>query len=230
MLKGILMDFNGVIIDDEPIQMKAYQDILAKDGIALTDSDYFESLGMDDKRFVEAAFRRAGQVPDANKVLEVTQAKSERWREVVADGVPVFNGIENFIKKMANEFTLGIVSMSQREDIDHILDLTGLKDCFSVIVSAADVSACKPDPECYRTGFGLLDSYRTGMKHLPMTHSECLVIEDSPPGVVAAKGADLRVLGVANTVSAGEMRAAGADWIALDLNDWMAESIRRVFD
>jgi beta-phosphoglucomutase-like phosphatase (HAD superfamily) len=62
-----------------------------------------------------------------------------------------------------------------------------------------------------------------------MTHSECLVIEDSPPGVVAAKNADLQVLGVANTVPADEMRAAGADAIAHDLNDWMPDTIRLVF-
>jgi HAD superfamily hydrolase (TIGR01509 family) len=230
MIKAILMDFNGVIIDDEPIQMRAYQEILAGEGIALTESDYYECLGMDDIRFVEAAYKRAGVAPAPNKVLEITQAKSEKWREIVSDGVPLFDGIENFIRKMANEFTLGIVSMSHRNEVDHILDLTRLADCFSVIVSATDVSNCKPDPECYRLGFGLIDAYRTERTHLPITHRECLVIEDSPPGVVAAKNTDLPVLGVANTVSADEMRAAGADAIAQDLNDWMPETIRLVFD
>ena len=229
MIKAILMDFNGVIINDEPIQMKAYQEILSHEGIALTESDYYESLGMDDIRFVETAYKRAGIEPAPNKVLEVAQAKTEIWREVVANGVPLFDGLENFVRKMANEFVLGIVSMSHRDEVDHILQLTGLADCFKVIVSAADVSNCKPDPECYRLGFGLIDAYRTDRKHLPMTHGECLVIEDSPPGVVSAKNADLPVLGVANTVSADEMRAAGADAIAHDLNDWFPDAIRRVF-
>ena len=62
-----------------------------------------------------------------------------------------------------------------------------------------------------------------------MTHGECLVIEDSPPGVVGARSADLPVLGVTNTVSAAELRAAGAGAIATDLRDWMPDSIRRVF-
>ncbi len=62
-----------------------------------------------------------------------------------------------------------------------------------------------------------------------MTHSECLVIEDSPPGVVAGRYADLPVLGVKNTVSAAELRAAGAGWVAKNLDDWMPESVRRAF-
>jgi beta-phosphoglucomutase-like phosphatase (HAD superfamily) len=62
-----------------------------------------------------------------------------------------------------------------------------------------------------------------------MTHSECLVIEDTAPGIMAAKNADLPALGVTNTVDAATLRAAGAGAIAADLRDWMPESIRRVF-
>ncbi|MEJ7847058.1 MAG: HAD family phosphatase [Pyrinomonadaceae bacterium] len=229
MIKAILMDFNGVIIDDEPIQMRAYQEILAKEGIALTDADYFASLGMDDKTFVRAAYDRAGIPPETNKILEITQAKTQKWREIISTGIPLFSGIENFVRKMSEEFTLGIVSMAKREEIMHILETTGLIDCFSIMVSAEDVAISKPDPECYRIGFRLLDSDRTSSGHLPMIHSECVVIEDSPPGVAAGKSAGLPVLGVTNTVSDKELRKAGADWVAKNLDDWMPDSFRRVY-
>src|SRR5687768_165075 len=130
MIKAILMDFNGVIIDDEPIQMRAYQELLEAEGIELSEEDYYGSLGMDDKTFVEAAYKRAGKTPEPNKVLEINLAKSEKWREIVADGVPLFPGIENFIRKMSKELSLGIVSMSRLDDINHILELTNLADCF----------------------------------------------------------------------------------------------------
>lgn len=223
------MDFNGVIIDDEPIQMRAYQEILAKEGIALTDADYYASLGMDDKTFVRAAFDRAGIPPETNKILEITQAKTQKWREIVSNEIPLFPGIENFIRKMSEEFTLGVVSMAKREEINHILEATGLIDCFSIMVSAEDVAISKPDPECYRIGFRLIDSARTSSSHLPMIHSECVVIEDSPPGVAAGKSAGLPVLGVTNTVSDKELRKAGADWVAKNLDDWMPDSFRRVY-
>ena len=119
--------------------------------------------------------------------------------------------------------------MAGRSEIDFVLDKAGLTDCFDVIVSADDVATTKPDPECYRIGFRDLDLARVAKGHLPMTHSECVVVEDSPAGVQAGKAADLPVLGVTNTVDAEKLRAAGATWIARDLNDWWPESFRRAF-
>ena len=229
MIKGILFDFNGVIIDDEPIQMRAYQEILGKEGIALTEEGYFARLGMDDVTFIEDVYREAKKEPEANKVLEITLAKSETWREIIADDLPLFPGVADFIKKMANDFALGIVSMARREEIEYVLDRAGLREFFSVIISAEDVENCKPHPEIFIKGFNALDSYRIRQQHLPMVHGECLVIEDSPPGIMGAKSARLQALGVTNTVSAEELRAAGADAIAKNLDDWMPESVRCVF-
>lgn len=223
------MDFNGVIIDDEPIQMRAYQEILAAEDIALTDEQYYECLGMDDRSFVVAAYERVGRTPETNKVLEITQKKSQKWHDIVSNELPLFENVENFVRKMSNDFALGIVSMSTRPDIEYVLERAGLTECFDVIVSAEDVSNCKPDPECYRIGFRQLDAARTLKGHLPMIHSECVVIEDSPPGVQAGRAADMPVLGVTNTVDAEKLRAAGANWIAKDLNDWFPESFRKAF-
>ena len=230
MIKAILFDFNGVIIDDEPLQMKAYQEILGKEGIVLTEEDYYSCLGMDDKTFVEEAYRRAEKEPETNKVLEVTLAKTEKWREMIADELPIFPGMVDFIKKMANDFALGIVSMARRDEIEYVLEQAGLRECFSVIISAEDVENCKPHSECYIKGFNALDSFRIKQQHLPMVHGECLVIEDSPPGIISAKNARLKALGVTNTVSAEALREAGADAIAKNLDDWMPGSIHGVFD
>lgn len=229
MIKAILFDFNGVIIDDEPIQMKAYQEVFKGEGITLTEEDYFSCLGMDDITFVNAIYKLAGKKPEANKVLEISIAKTNRWRELIAVELPLFEGITDFIKKMAKDFALGVVSMAKREEIEFVLEKAGLRDNFAVIISSEDVENCKPNPECFLKGFNAIDSYRIKQKHLPMVHGECLVIEDSPPGIVAAKSAGLQALGVTNTVSAGELRKAGADAVSKDLGDWMPESARRVF-
>lgn len=229
MIKAILMDFNGVIIDDEPLQMKAYQEILKGEGIDLTEEDYLSCLGMDDTTFVEAIYKRAKKSPKANKVLEITLAKTNRWRELIADELPLFDGVVDFIKKMEKDFALGVVSMAKREEIEFVLEKAGLRESFAVIISAEDVENCKPDPECFLKGFNEIDSYRIKQQHLPMVHGECLVIEDSPPGIVAAKTARLQALGVTNTVSAEELRKAGADAVTNNLDDLMPETARRVF-
>jgi len=229
MIKAILMDFNGVIINDEPLQMKAYQEILKNEGIELTEEDYYQSLGMDDATFVENAYRRAEKKPETNKVLEITQAKTNRWREMIADELPLFAGVENFIRKMEKDFALGVVSMARREEIELVLEKANLADCFSIIVSAEDVTACKPDPQCYTMGFNLIDAVRMRRGSNPMVHGDCLVIEDSPPGITAGKRAGLKTLGVTNTVDAKQLREAGADSVTKNIDDWMPDSVRGVF-
>ena len=219
MIKAILMDFNGVIIDDEPIQHAAYREIFKADGIDVTDEDYYSRLGMDDRTFVASVLEANGKEPSFERVSELTRAKTESWRATVDESVPLFEGIEDFVKRMSTELTLGIVSMARREEIDFVLEKTGMAPCFSTILSADDVTRCKPDPECYRSGFAAIDAYRTAQGHLPMVHEDCVVIEDSPPGVRSGRAADLHVLGVTNTVGADELRAAGAGAIAWNLND-----------
>jgi beta-phosphoglucomutase-like phosphatase (HAD superfamily) len=229
MIKAILLDFNGVIIDDEKVQMRAYQELLQANGVELTEEDYMASLGMDDRTFVAAAYERKGQKADEAKIDEIVAGKFGKWKEIVSKELPLFNGIPDFVEKMSHEFTLGLVSMAARNEIDFVLEQSGMGKHFSTIVSAEDVAKCKPDPECFRIGFSKLDAVRTSQGHLPMTHGECLVIEDTPPGVAAALSADLPALGVTNTVDAKALRQAGAAAVATDLRDWMPESIRRVF-
>ncbi|MDQ3042588.1 MAG: HAD family phosphatase [Acidobacteriota bacterium] len=229
MIKAILMDFNGVIINDEPLQMQAYQEILKDEAIDLSEEDYYSCLGMDDKTFVEAAYRRADKNYTAEKIKEINDAKTARWREIVDKEMPLFDGVENFVKKMEKDFALGIVSMARREEIEYILEKIGLRGSFLSIISAEDVSNCKPNPECYHKGFNLIDAARMTRGSNPIVHGDCLVIEDSPPGIQAGKRAGLKTLGITNTVSARELREAGADAVSKSLDDWMPDAMRRVF-
>ncbi|MCW5959033.1 MAG: HAD family phosphatase [Pyrinomonadaceae bacterium] len=229
MIKAILMDFNGVIINDEPLHMQGYQHALKNEGIDLSEEEYYSCLGMDDVTFTNAAFQRVEKDASDEQIAAVIEAKTAKWIELVEKRIPLFDGIENFIKKMEKDFALGIVSMAQRKEIEFVLEKTGLRDCFMTIVSAEDVVRPKPDPECYLTGFNLIDAERTRRGRNPMVHKDCLAIEDSPPGIVSANLAGLMTLGVTNTVSERRLREAGAYSVAKDLNDWMPESMRQVF-
>ncbi len=229
MIKAILMDFNGVIINDEPLHFKAYQEILKAEDINLTEEEYYSCLGMNDKAFIKSAFERAEKELAEDKTAQIIEVKSARWREFVEKEVPLFPGVENFIKKMEKDFALGIVSMALRDEIEFVLEKTGLRSSFMTIVSAEDITTHKPDPECYLTGFSLIDAERMQRGRNPMVHRDCLVIEDSPQGIIAGKSAGLKTLGVPNTVSAERLREAGADSVTKSLADWMPESARLVF-
>ncbi len=229
MIKAILMDFNGVIINDEPVQMKVYQEILKDEGVDLTEEQYYSCMGMNDRTFVEEAFKLSGKEVEADKIEEIVDNKTAIWRTIVDKEIPLFDGVENFVRKMEKEFALGVVSMARREEIEYILEKTNLSDCFSVIVSAEEISTYKPDPECYLTGFNEVDAVRTRLGGNPIVHSDCVVIEDAPQGIIAGKRAGLKTLGITNTVSAEKLREAGADVVTKNLNDWMPDSFRRVF-
>lgn len=231
MIKAILLDFNGIIINDEPVQMKAYQELLKNEGIDLTEEIYYASMGMDDVTFVENVYKRADKTPDGNKVLEITQAKTQKWRDMIANEIPVFDGVENFLKKMFHDdIALGIVSMAKREEIDFVLENLGLKNYFKAIISADDCENCKPDPEVFYKGFNAVDSARTAEGRNPIVHGECVVIEDSAAGIEGAKKAGMRTLGITNTVSEAVLREAGADAVSKNLDDWMPDTFQLVFD
>jgi len=98
-----------------------------------------------------------------------------------------------------------------------------------VIVTAEDASVCKPAPDCYLTGLTKLNEQRQHERKLPLLASECLAIEDSPPGIQAARAAGMRTLGVTNTVPAEALREAGAEVVTASLADWNADAVKRVY-
>ena len=229
MIKAIFFDFNGVIIDDELLQMKAYEEVLREHGIALTKEWYFSALGMDDVTFVRSMFERSN-TPLTDEVLRQVQIKkTDLHRKMIEDELPLFPGVVTFLKAAAREFSLGLVSMASTDEISYVLERANLRQLFSVFVMAGDVPVCKPAPDCYRSGLEKLNEKRRSDRLLPVLANECLAIEDSPPGIESARGAGMRTLGVLNTVTESELRAAGADVVTPSLADWTTEAVRLVY-
>jgi phosphoglycolate phosphatase/beta-phosphoglucomutase len=230
MIQAILFDFNGVIIDDEPLQMAAYKDALSERGIELTESDYYSALGMDDKTFVRAAFQRGQKMLSDDILQTVLEDKATRHRKLIEDELPLFPGVVTFLKATARHYSLGVVSMATLVEIHYVLERARLRSLFSVIGSAEDVNVCKPAPDCYLIALEKLNEKRLADGLLPMLARECLVIEDSPPGIESGRQAGMRALGVTNTVSEEQLRGAGAEVVTASLADWTVDAVRHVFD
>lgn len=229
MIKAIFFDFNGVIIDDEIIQMKAYQDVLRGHEINLTEELYFGALGMDDRTFVRSMFAKSGK-PLTDVVLEsVLGAKTAKHREMIKDELPLFPGVLTFVKETSRHFSLGLVSMASNNEVGYVFERANLTPLFSVVVTAEDTSVCKPAPDCYAGGLAKLNEQRQRERLLPLLPAECLAIEDSPPGVESARVAGMRTLGVTNTVGEKELRAAGAEVVTRSLADWNSDAVRLVY-
>jgi HAD superfamily hydrolase (TIGR01509 family) len=230
MIQAILFDFNGVIINDERIHLDAYREVLQTHDVPITDEEYFNSLGMDDVAFTRAAFARAGRNVDDETARAIIDREHELHRSLIKDNVPFTAGIITFIKEAARKFQLGIVSMAEREEIEHVLDPPNLLAYFSVMVSAEPSLNHKPAPDCYLRGLELLNQKRRDNRNLPLLGNECLVVEDAPPGIEAARSAGMHTLGVTNTVDESRLRAAGADVVSAGLADWNTDAVHLLFD
>ncbi len=229
MIQAIFFDFNGVIIDDEPIQMAVYKELLREHDVDLTEKDYYGALGMDDRTFVRYAFECSQKTVSDDDLNKLMAAKTVRHRELMEQELPLFPGAATFLKAAARAYSIGLVSMANKDEIGFVLERASLLSLFSIVVTAEDVSACKPSPECYETAFTKLNEKRQADRLLPLLPHECLVIEDSPPGILAGRGAGMRTLGLTNTVSEEQLRAAGADVVSASLADWNVDAVRHVF-
>lgn len=230
MIKAIFFDFNGVILDDERIQLQSYKEVMRGHDIDLTEEMYFSGLGMDDRTFVRAMFAKAGKAVTDSVLREVIEGKTKVHREIIKDELPFFPGVLTFLKATSRHFALGLVSMANRNEVRYVFERARLGPLFSVVVTAEDNSLCKPAPDCYLAGLAKLNEKRQHERLLPLLPTECLAIEDAPAGVESARAAGMRTLAVTNTVSEEALRAAHADVVTHSLADWNVDAVRLVFD
>ncbi|MBI1908782.1 MAG: HAD family phosphatase [Deltaproteobacteria bacterium] len=214
--KAILFDFDGVLVDNEPIHLKMFQKVLAEEGVRLTRQDYYTKyLGMDDKGCFSAVLKAAGRPTSVAYLHLLTRRKTRCYKEFVAKHLKFLPGVKEFIQEASKNSCLGIVSGALREEILLILGLGGLKKYFSVIVSAEDVKNGKPNPEGYLLGLKKLSAFHKE-KIFPR---ETLVVEDSLWGIEAAHRAGIKCLAVTTSYPASQLKKA--DWVVKELSQFL---------
>jgi len=186
--EAVLFDFNGVLVDDEAQHCEALQRVLADEGITLTREQYYaEYLGLDDRTGFVEAFRRAQRTLTTELIRYLVDKKSRVYLQLVTTTLRLVAGAPEFVLDAAKQFRLGIVSGALRREIDHVLGLTGLAGQFETIIAADDVPRCKPDPAPYRAAHSAFN--QSGRR--PIAVDQCVVIEDSVPGLEAALAAGM---------------------------------------
>ena len=229
MLRAILFDFNGVLVDDEPLHLELFQKVLAEEGIDLSSEQYYaEYLGFDDQACFETVLTRHGVEATSANVSRLIARKAAYYHGRVREsGFPFFPGAAELVADVVGEgLILGVVSGALRDEVEGGLTQLGVRSHFKCLVTADDVERSKPDPEGYSKGLGLLNSTPPLPSRLIHPH-EVLAIEDSPAGLQAAAAAGLATLGVAQTYSEDELR--DADRVARSLVDLSGAQIRKLF-
>jgi len=196
-LKAILFDFDGVIVNSEPLHFHAFHEVLAEEGFELNEQEYYrELIGFDDRGAFKHIFEKHDRPLDPKTFLRIMTRKSEAMMDLIHgrkyDALP---GVEEFVRGLWRNYPLAICSGALREEIEAMLEGIRLRDCFKVIVAAEDVSIGKPDPQGY-----LLTTKQLGEQvKMPLTPADCLIVEDAPTVIRSVRAAGFKVLGVATS-------------------------------
>jgi HAD superfamily hydrolase (TIGR01509 family) len=198
MLRAVIFDFNGIIVDDEPIHFELFKRVLGEERIGLTEEDYYARyLGYDDRGAFGAAYKDHGRSLDEHKLAQLIARKAVYYQELIHRKLRLFPGVKTLIPALAGRVPLALASGALRNEIDLILSNVGLRDYFSAIVSAEDVTDGKPEPEIFLKALAQINARADNGR--PIVPAECLVIEDSKEGVRGARRAGMKCLAVTNS-------------------------------
>ena len=227
MLRAVIFDFDGIIVNSEPLILKLTQEMAAMEGWTVSEADYYRDyLALDDRAIVEHLYASHGRPVDSSRRDELVAWKGRRYQEIIRDGLPPMPGVVGFVTGMAENYPLAIASGSLRAEIHHLLTKLGLWEKFSVLATADDCQRCKPDPEVYLMALFRLRAL-PNFHDQPLQAEECLAIEDAPLGVVAAQAAGFKCLALAHSRPAEELEHA--DWVASEFANVDMRGIRNLF-
>ncbi|MFW6059754.1 MAG: HAD family hydrolase [Phycisphaeraceae bacterium] len=209
MLKAIVFDFDGVLVDSEPLHFEAFLEVLRPLGVTFDYRQYLlEFIGFDDRDAFAHILdgTEAGADDDrAGRIAELCAHKQTAFERLVKRGIEPIPGAMPLVDAAAQCMPIAIASGATMSDITLILDQLGRRDVFEVIVSADQVERSKPDPTSYALAVERLAALHP---ERALTPADCLAIEDTAAGLASARLAGLHTLGVATTGTPNQLADA----------------------
>lgn len=210
---AVLFDFDGVIVNSEPLHFWAFHEVLRGEQIDLSEEEYYrELIGFDDKGAFKHIFGKRGKPLDPKTFLRVMTLKSEKMMDFIqARRYQALPGVEEFIRALWWHYPLAICSGALREEIEAMLEGIALRDCFKVIIAAEDVTVGKPDP----SGYLLCASQLSAKIKKDLKPEECLIVEDAPSVIKNVRSVGFQVLAVATSYPPEKL--SQANYVVKDL-------------
>jgi HAD superfamily hydrolase (TIGR01509 family) len=201
LLRAIVFDFDGVIANSEPLHFRAFRDVLAEEGVTLTQPDYYAVyLGFDDVGVFQAIGAARGPWTRAH-VADLVARKAVRLEALERDVSVLFPGAAAAVRRASAAMPIAIASGARGIEIRRVLERENLVGCFTAIVAAEDTPVSKPAPDPYLRALALLGSAFGD----PLAAADCVAIEDSRWGLESARAAGLRTVAVTQTYEASTL-------------------------
>ena len=203
---ALIFDFDGVLADTEELHCAAFQTAAASVGITLIRDDYFHRyLGLPDRDCLAALCAQVGRRLTAAEIEELFVRKRAAFARLSQDA-RLYPGVAETLRRLHPDFMLAIASGAFRDEIEPILERAGVRHLFAALVGADDVRTGKPSPEPFLRALEAIRQ-RNGAT---VAAEECMVIEDSPNGVQAARAAGMRCIAVTTHHDRAALAAADA--------------------
>src|SRR5579872_3256470 len=183
---AVLWDMDGTLIDSEEFHWLAWRDTMAGQGVQLTHDQFLATFGLRNDSIIP---QWLGDKANAQAIVRVGDAKELTYRGLVqTHGMSALPGVERWVRRLhADGWLQAVASSAPRANVETVLAVIHLGDCFEAIVSAEDVRHGKPDPEVFLTA----------ASRLGVPPDRCIVVEDAAAGVEAARRAGMHSVGVA---------------------------------
>jgi beta-phosphoglucomutase len=205
---GVIFDVDGVLVDSYTAHFQSWQRLGQEIGVLMSEQQFVATFGRTSREIIREFWPQLATSDE--QVAKIDDRKEELFREIIAADFPAMDGAVQLIDALhAAGFALAVGSSGPPENVSLVLDKLGRRNKFAAVVTGRDVTRGKPDPQVF-----LLAAERLGL--LP---ARCLVVEDAPAGVAAAKAAGAKCLGLAS---------AGRDPELLAVADRVVRSLREV--
>lgn len=188
--KAFIFDFDGVLVDLEPLHCKAWQMTLKPLGMIFTNEEYDQHyLGLNDRDIATRIFADKKHSLSDKMLQELTRQKELHSKGLFLKGIPVIEGASEFLLKTSQLGPLSLVTGALPGEVYFVLEQLKWRNYFPIIVTSADVKKGKPDPEGFLKAFERLRTFKAWAP--PLTKEDCLILEDSQYGIEAAKKAGI---------------------------------------
>jgi beta-phosphoglucomutase len=207
MIRAVIFDLDGTLVDTEPIHFAAFNEVLRPDHVEISLADYCARLiGLNDHDCFSTVLRENGRDASEEHVAQLIARKTVVYQAVVAERDVLYPGAEKFVRDCAQRFPLMIATGTLRAEAEAILRRAGLRELFLDIVAAEDVERGKPAPNGFIAALGRIGFLLR--QRDPVLADECLVVEDTQAGIEAAHRAGMKVLALCHTGNASDFAAA----------------------
>ncbi|HYK64025.1 MAG TPA: HAD family phosphatase [Patescibacteria group bacterium] len=225
MIRAVIFDLDGTLVETEPLHFSAFNEVLRPDGIRIDFADYASRLiGLNDHDCFAAVLKENHQNAPEERLADLIARKSAIYQATIAERDVLYPGAEKFLRACAERFPLMIATGTLRIEAEAILRRAALRDLFLDIIAADDVEHGKPEPDGFIAALGRIGFILR--QRDPVLPDECLVVEDTPAGIEAAHRAGMKVLALCHIAPPSELAAADVvrqSILELDLDDVLRE-------